>query len=119
MPTHPTQDRRGRKLQAALGDHLHQVTQADLVAQIPTHTQDDYFAAKVSSCKQLFQALQLAHSSDLASPRSALTSLFAPEPHKPVVLIKASDGMRQLPVGLCISTPIAVQALSVLRERPD
>lgn len=37
----------------------------------------------MSSCKQLFQALQLAHSSDLTSPRStltSLTSLFAPKP---------------------------------------
>src|SRR5271163_539088 len=83
IPTHATQDRRVRKLQAALGHHLHQVTQTELVAQIPTYTQNDNLAVKVSSCKQLFQALQLAHSSDLTSPRStltALTSLFAPEP---------------------------------------
>ena len=61
-----------RKLQAALGHHLHQVTQTELVAQIRTHTQNDNLAVKVSSCKQprLFNLLirQTSHDQGLLLP---------------------------------------------------
>ncbi len=47
MPLHPAHDRRMRKMQAALSHHLDQITQAELVTQIPTHTQDDDLPSKV------------------------------------------------------------------------
>jgi hypothetical protein len=47
--------------QAALGHHLHQVTQAELEPEIPPHAQQDDLAVEVSTREQLFQALQLVH----------------------------------------------------------
>ena len=42
---HPAQN--GHR-HAALGNHLHQVSQAQLELKIPAHTQDNYFAVKVT-----------------------------------------------------------------------
>jgi hypothetical protein len=47
--------------QAALGHHLHQVTEAQLEPKIPPHAQQDDLTVEVSTREQLFQALQLVH----------------------------------------------------------
>jgi hypothetical protein len=50
-----------RHRQAALGHHLHQVSQAQLEAKIPAHAQDDDFAVEVATLEQFLHTLQLAH----------------------------------------------------------
>jgi hypothetical protein len=44
------------KVQSALGNHLDQIAKAELVAQVPAHTQNDHFAVEVPPSKQLFHA---------------------------------------------------------------
>jgi hypothetical protein len=69
------------KLESSFGHHLHQIKEAELVAQISTHTQKDHLAVKVPSCKQLFDVSQPAHcqSSITKTTLSDGISLFAPE----------------------------------------
>ena len=70
------------KLEVSFGHHLHQITEAELVAQIPTHAEEDRLAIEVPSCNNssMFRSLSIV------SPRSQKTtlsdgiSLFAPEP---------------------------------------
>jgi len=50
-----------RHRQAALGHHLHQVSQAQLESKIPAHAQDDDFAVEVATLEQFLHALQLAY----------------------------------------------------------
>src|ERR1700731_5107192 len=80
---HPAHNGRMRHRQAALGHHLHQVTQTDLEPEIPPNAQDDDFAVEVATLEQLLHDLQLAHCrpqlvqhTNLADP----TAPFAPEP---------------------------------------
>jgi hypothetical protein len=50
-----------REQQSAFRHHLDQIAEAELVAQIPPHAQDDHLAVKVPPSKQLLDALQFAH----------------------------------------------------------
>jgi hypothetical protein len=50
---HPAHDRRVGEGKAAFGHHLHQVTEAQLEAQIPPHTQDDDLTLEVPTLGQL------------------------------------------------------------------
>jgi hypothetical protein len=47
--------------ESAFGHHLDQIPEAELVAQVPAHTKDDYFTIEVTSSKQFLDAAQLAH----------------------------------------------------------
>jgi hypothetical protein len=49
------------KLEVSFGHHLHQITEAELVAQILTHAQEDHLAIKEPPCKQLFDVSQPVH----------------------------------------------------------
>jgi hypothetical protein len=46
MP-HPAHDRGVGQRQAALGQHLHQIPEAEFEAQIPAHAQDDDLAVEM------------------------------------------------------------------------
>src|SRR5205807_10082241 len=77
--------------QAALGHHLHQVSQAQLKSKIPAHAQDDDVAVEVTTLEQLLDRLQLGHcrpSARSARQRSRSTVPFAPEPVDLAFLIK-------------------------------
>jgi hypothetical protein len=54
------------QLESSFGHHLHQITEAELVAQIPTHAQKDHLAVKVSSTNNSSMFLSLP----IVSPRS-------------------------------------------------
>jgi len=49
------------KIELPLGHHLDQISEAQLVAQVPTHAQDNHLAIKMPTSKQLFDASQPAH----------------------------------------------------------
>src|SRR5882757_1213902 len=51
VPLYPAQDGGMGKLQPALGHHLDQITQAELVTQIPAYAKDDHLAVEMPSCK--------------------------------------------------------------------
>ena len=82
LPSNPAQDHLMGKLEPSFDHHLHQITEAELLAQIPTHAQKDHTAVKVPSCKQHFDVYQPAHcqSSITKTTLSNGISLFAPEP---------------------------------------
>src|SRR5216684_1677385 len=83
---HPAHNGRMRHRQAALGHHLHQVSQAQLESKIPAHAQDDDFAVEVATLEQLLQALQLAHCRPSVSSAASIADLIAPlapEPFPP------------------------------------
>jgi hypothetical protein len=82
IPPDPAQNRRSAQVQPALGHHLDQIAQAELIAQVPTNAQDDHLAVKMPSYKQVLDAPQLAHSSPRLPKTTVLEwdSLFAPEP---------------------------------------
>jgi len=61
IPLHPTQDCGMSKVQSALRHHLDQIAEAELVAQVPAHAQDDHFAVEMPPAKQLLDAIQFAH----------------------------------------------------------
>ena len=77
------------KIELPLGHHLDQISEAQLVAQVPTHAQDNHLAIKMSTSEQLFDAFRLP----IVSPRSLKTTLsdgisrFAPEPIVPVCTV--------------------------------
>jgi hypothetical protein len=48
-----------RHRQAALGDHLHQVSQTQLETKIPAHAQDDDPPVELAALEQLLDDLQL------------------------------------------------------------
>src|SRR5580692_12080124 len=50
-----------RKVQSALRHHLDQIAEAELVAQVPAHAQNDHLAVEMPSPKQLLDAIQFAH----------------------------------------------------------
>jgi hypothetical protein len=52
-----------REVYSAFRNHLDQIAEAELVAEIPAHAQDNDFAVKVPPSEQLLNTLQLAHSS--------------------------------------------------------
>src|ERR1700674_1322928 len=88
---HPAHNGRMRHRQAALGHHLHQVTQTDLEPEIPANAQDDDFAVEVATLEQLLHDLQLAHCrpqlvqhTNLADP----TAPFAPEPLSELAVLR-------------------------------
>jgi hypothetical protein len=66
IPSNPAQDRRMGKLESSFGHHLHQITEAELVAQIPTHAQKDHLAVKVRPANSSSMFLSLP----MVSPRS-------------------------------------------------
>src|ERR1039458_37406 len=61
IPPHPTQDGGMREVKFALRHHLDQIAEAELVAQVPAHAQDDHFAIEMPPSKQLLYAVQVAH----------------------------------------------------------
>src|SRR5258708_11520719 len=85
-----------RHRQAALGHHLHQVSQAQLESKIPAHAQDDDFAVEVATLEQLLHALQLAHCRPSASSAASIADRiapFAPEPLSlPETVSSSTDG---------------------------
>src|SRR6476661_1877174 len=58
---YPSQNCGVGQRQAALGHDLDQIAQAELVAQVPTHAQDNHFAIKVATSEQLIHAFVPAH----------------------------------------------------------
>ena len=50
-----------RKFQSALRHHLDQIAEAELVAQVPAHAQDDHLTVEMPSSKQLLDTIQFAH----------------------------------------------------------
>jgi len=54
--------------QAAFGHHLRQVSEAELDAQVPPHTQDNYLAIKVPTLKQFLQTREPGHHTARNSP---------------------------------------------------
>src|SRR3984957_9624607 len=98
---HPTHNGRMGQRQAALGHHLHQVSQAQLEAKIPAHAQDDDLAVKVATLEQLLDAHQLAH----AHPSGSLADIiagqilpFAPEPYAVRLMSIGADRVRRTPL---------------------
>jgi len=55
------------KTQPAFRHHLHQVPEAELVAEVPADTHNDHLAVKVPPRKQLFHTPQLTQSQSSAS----------------------------------------------------
>jgi hypothetical protein len=56
----PAHDCRMRNRQAALRHYFNQVSKAELVTQVPTHTQDDDFPVEVAAVDQPVAVFQLA-----------------------------------------------------------
>src|ERR1700722_16993426 len=61
IPSNPALDRRMGKLESSFGHHLHQITEAELVAQILTHAQEDHLPIEEPRCKQRFDVSQPVH----------------------------------------------------------
>jgi hypothetical protein len=55
----PAQNGRMRDGQATLGHDLNQISRRQLVAQVPTYTQNNNFPFKVPTLEQVFHALAL------------------------------------------------------------
>src|SRR5260221_842282 len=83
-----------RHRQAALGHHLHQVSQAQLEAKIPGHAQDDNFAVEVATLEQLLHALQLYHCRPSASSAASIADRIAPFAPEPQSVRSAYAGYR-------------------------
>ena len=77
---HPTHDGGVGHRQAALGHHLHQIPEAQLEAQVPTHAQDDDLAIKMPTVKQPIHVRKPGHRLALNLPvsREATTTLMTP-----------------------------------------
>src|ERR1700722_2197442 len=94
---HPTHNGRMGQRQAALGHHLHQVSQAQLEAKIPAHAQDDDLAVKVATLEQLLDAHQLAHAHPSGSSADIIAAQilpFAPEPPRRGQRLSRADDPR-------------------------
>ena len=52
----PTHDRRVRQGEPAFGHHLDEITKAELVAQIPPHTEDDDLPIEVAAFEEFVHA---------------------------------------------------------------
>src|SRR5665213_2321880 len=57
IPLHPTEDGGMSKVQSALRHHLDQIAEAELVAQIPAHAQDNHLAVEMPPSKQLLDTI--------------------------------------------------------------
>ena len=71
-----------RQGEPAFGHHLHEITKAEFVAQIPTHAEDDYFAIEMAAFEEFVHVehlRQLYRSNNLPASYAAFTQ-FAPEP---------------------------------------
>jgi hypothetical protein len=55
----PAHDGCMRKMQSTFGHHLDQIAKAELVAQVPTHAEDDHFAVEVPP-NQILEAVPFA-----------------------------------------------------------
>src|SRR6202795_4817022 len=64
----PTHDRRVRQGESTFGHHLHEITKAEFVAQIPAHAEDDYFAIEMAALEEF---VHVEHSSALSFEQSA------------------------------------------------
>ena len=64
----PTHDRRVRQGESTFGHHLHEITKAEFVAQIPAHAEDDYFAIEMAAFEEF---VHVEHSSALSFEQSA------------------------------------------------
>jgi hypothetical protein len=51
------------------GHHLHEITKAEFVAQIPAHAEDDYFAIEMAAFEEF---VHVEHSSALSFEQSAI-----------------------------------------------
>src|ERR1700742_4084904 len=51
----PAKDGRMGQIESALGHHLDQIPETELVAQVPAHAQDDHLTIEVPPCKQLLK----------------------------------------------------------------
>src|SRR5882757_1278130 len=59
----PTHDRRVRQGESTFGHHLHEISKAEFVAQIPVHAEDDYFAIEMAAFEEF---VHVEHSSALS-----------------------------------------------------
>src|SRR5882757_142432 len=64
----PTHDRRVRQGESTFGHHLHEISKAEFVAQIPAHAEDDYFAIEMAAFEEF---VHVEHSSALSFEQSA------------------------------------------------
>src|SRR4029077_17252125 len=64
----PTHDRRVRQGESTFGHHLHEITKAEFVAQIPAYAEDDYFAIEMAAFEEF---VHVEHSSALSFEQSA------------------------------------------------
>jgi hypothetical protein len=64
----PTHDRRVRQGESTFGHHLHEITKAEFVPQIPAHAEDDYFAIEMAAFEEF---VHVEHSSALSFEQSA------------------------------------------------
>jgi hypothetical protein len=79
-----------RHQQAALGHHLHQVSQTELESKILAHAQDDDSPVEVAPLEQFFGNLQLAHCRPQPTQLVSVadrTAPFAPEPRQALSLL--------------------------------
>lgn len=56
---HPAHNRSVRQRQTALGHHFSEVSEAELVTQVPTHAKDDNFALEVAPVERFVDAFNL------------------------------------------------------------
>jgi hypothetical protein len=83
IPLDPTHDGRMRKFQFAFCHHLDKIAQAELIAKVPSDTQEDHLSVEMTPRKQSLHTLQFAHPHHDSTPvitLPELCSLFAPEP---------------------------------------
>ena len=64
----PTHDGRVRQGESTFGHHLHEITKAEFVAQIPAHVEDDYFAIEMAAFEEF---VHVEHPSALSFEQSA------------------------------------------------
>jgi len=66
----------------SLGHHFSEVSKAELVTQVPTHTKDNNFAIKVAPVEQSVDVFQLTHPLALVKNSSVTDQRirFAPQP---------------------------------------
>src|SRR5713226_9444900 len=89
-----------RHRQAALGHHLHQVSQTHLESKIPAHAQDDDFAIEVATLEQLLHALPLAHCRPSASSAVSIADRIAPFAPEPLLRVGGALAAPQSATGI-------------------
>ena len=79
----PAHDRRMSQRQSAFGHHFHEIPKAELVSQIPTHTENDDLPVEMAAFEKIIDAQHRGYPSTPVAPRPgnyAPLAPFAPEP---------------------------------------